>query len=355
MTEGVAFARTAQRNTSAGRRMLVALGLLLVVLLGLLVLLFVGFEVGPVALAMGPVLAVVPVPLYVFTALRVDRFEPEAVRLLAGAFCWGATAATFIALVLNTTGRAVVGSSFGSKVGVIYGHSISAPVVEEPAKGGVLFALFRWRRWEFDGLLDGLVFAAMVGLGFAMTENIVYYGRAATEGGGPLAATFFIRGVTSPFAHPLFTAMTGLGLGVAATAAGGARRLVAPVAGLAAAMLLHSLWNHVGARVGRGRVLRRVLPVHVPGVRGADRGDRHRAAARGPDDRRAPPARGCPRRAQSRRRDGPVRTRRAPPTAPGRAPRRRRRAPGLPRLGEDGHRARLPAPSRPARAVHRQR
>ena len=56
-------------------------------------------------------------------------------------------------------------------------------------------------------MLDGIVYAAMVGLGFAFTENILYYGRTALEGGVPLAATFFVRGVLSPFAHPVFTCL----------------------------------------------------------------------------------------------------------------------------------------------------
>src|SRR3954470_20760353 len=49
-----------------------------------------------------------------------------------------------------------------------------------------------------------------------MTENILYYGKARTtaESGGPLVA-FIMRGVVSPFAHPFFTSMTGIGLGLA--------------------------------------------------------------------------------------------------------------------------------------------
>jgi hypothetical protein len=91
----------------------------------------------------------------------------------------------------------------------------------------------------------------MVGLGFAMTENILYYSRAAVHGGVPLAVTFFVRGVTAPFAHPVFTSMTGIGIGLAVGTARPWLRRIAPFAGLLAAMGLHSLWN-TSAGVGGG-------------------------------------------------------------------------------------------------------
>src|SRR5207342_2496542 len=92
-------------------------------------------------------------------------------------------------------------------------------------------------------VLDGMVYAAMVGLGFAMTENVLYYSHAAVHGGVPLAATFFMRGVLAPFTHPVFTCMTGIGLAIAATTPRHWLRVAAPAAGLLAAILLHSLWN----------------------------------------------------------------------------------------------------------------
>lgn len=237
-----------QRNFS---RTLKVTGALVLALLALVTLLVIGVDVGPVALATGLVLAAVPAPLYVLVALRIDRFEPEPVRSLVWTFFWGASAATFIALALNTAGQALVGHNFGSHVGQIYGGSVSAPIVEESAKGAVLFAIYRWRRAELDGILDGIVYAAMVGLGFAMTENVLYYGHAAAEGGVPLAATFFFRGVLSPFTHPIFTSMTGIGLGIAASSSRRGVRMFAPAAGLLAAMSLHSLWN-TSAGVGGG-------------------------------------------------------------------------------------------------------
>jgi protease PrsW len=241
----------AVRRIRFQNRAIRALAVIGLVLVGLITLLLIGLDAGPVAFATGLVLATVPVPIYLFLALRVDRFEPEPLRLLAWAFFWGATVATFIALVLNTAGQAIVGAEFGNEIGELYGGSVSAPVVEESAKAVVLFLIYRWRRWQLDGVLDGMVYAAMVGLGFAMTENVLYYSNAALEGGVPLAATFFMRGVLSPFGHPIFTCMTGIGLGIAATTSRRWLRAVAPAGGLAGAIVLHSLWN-TSATVGDG-------------------------------------------------------------------------------------------------------
>lgn len=198
---------------------------------------------GPEGFVIGAVLAALPVPLYLWLALWIDRYEPEPRHLLVRAFLWGAGAAALIALILNSVGQEIVGAEFGSDVGEIYGGSVSAPIVEETAKAVALFGVYRWRRSELDGVLDGIVYAAMVGLGFATTENVLYYGSSAIEEDVPVEAVFFMRGVASPFAHPVFTAMTGIGLGIAATATSRGRRLGAPVLGLIGAILLHSAWN----------------------------------------------------------------------------------------------------------------
>ena len=154
----------------------------------------------------------------------------------------GATASILISIVINTIGGAVVSASFGPDLGTVYGLVISAPFVEEISKAIVLFAIFFFGRNEFNGLLDGIVYAAMVGLGFSTVENILYYGRFVAEGGS-LGEIFFIRGIQSPFAHPLFTSMTGLGLALAANSSRTFAKFAAPLGGLALAILLHAIWN----------------------------------------------------------------------------------------------------------------
>jgi RsiW-degrading membrane proteinase PrsW (M82 family) len=209
-----------------------------VVTLGVLSLLL-GIE----GFAIGLVLAALPLPIYVWLVLRLDRYEPEPRQLLVRSFLWGAGAAAFIAIILNSVGQEIVGAEFGSDVGEIYGGSVSAPVVEEVAKAAALFGVYNWRRSELDGVLDGIVYAAMVGLGFATTENVLYYGESAIDDEVPVEAVVFMRGVASPFAHPVFTAMTGIGLAFAALSPTRGRRIVAPVLGLLGAILLHSAWN----------------------------------------------------------------------------------------------------------------
>ena len=64
-----------------------------------------------------------------------------------------------------------LGASTGEYVAATFG----APVVEETMKGLVLFGLLWRRRDEIDGPTDGVIYAGMVGLGFAMVENVGYY------------------------------------------------------------------------------------------------------------------------------------------------------------------------------------
>ena len=222
---------------------LIGCGLSAVLLLGLLTIALIGAEVGMSHLIQAMILAMIPAPFYIAIALWLDRFEAEPTRLLVYAFVWGAAGAIFISYVLNTLFGAIVaqtqtGDSANQLMAVI-----SAPVVEEVSKGLALFTLFFWKKDEFDNITDGIVYAALVALGFAMVENFLYYGRALSEGVQTATQTFILRGIIAPFSHPLFTAMTGIGLGWAQQSGKKSARWIGPLAGLACAILLHALWN----------------------------------------------------------------------------------------------------------------
>lgn len=239
---------------------------LVALLLGLIVLVLIGFETGPVALLIGMISAVVPVPLYLVLVLWIDRYEAEPVWMLATAFFWGALVAVFFAYLLNTvSGVAVSLATNSMRAGKTFGAVISAPIVEETAKALILFIFFFWKKDEFDGVIDGIVYAAMAGLGFAMTENIQYYGNAVMEaGGGGLTLVFILRGAIAPFSHPLFTGLTGIGLGLARQTRYTAVKWIAPPLGLMAAMSMHSIWNGSGVLFGGGAFLLTYILFMIP-------------------------------------------------------------------------------------------
>ncbi|MGW4395361.1 PrsW family intramembrane metalloprotease [Amycolatopsis nivea] len=229
--------------------LLPVLGLIVVALCGLFLFGLATARVGWLAVAIGVVAALVPVGVVVAGLLWVDRWEPEPAKLLLIAFAWGACIATVTALLINTGAEAfgdlLLGGGNGSKVSAL----VSAPLVEEAAKGVFVLLIFWRRNEEFDGIVDGVVYAGFAAAGFAFTENIYYFGRAFADHGfgngtssGVLAA-FLVRGVLSPFTHPLFTAMTGIGFGIAARYAQRWVRILAPLAGYVAGVCLHALWN----------------------------------------------------------------------------------------------------------------
>ena len=133
-----------------------------------------GDGAAPFAIALP--LALLPVPLLVVLVLWMDRLEPEPRANLAFAFGWGAGIAALTALIVNTADlEYVTMPALGASTGEYVAATFGAPVVEETLKGAVLIGLLWRRRAEIDGPTDGVIYAAMVGLGFAMIENVGYY------------------------------------------------------------------------------------------------------------------------------------------------------------------------------------
>ncbi|AKT51496.1 PrsW family intramembrane metalloprotease [Arsenicicoccus sp. oral taxon 190] len=243
VTARLAGAAVPPRRLTLRRWVSGGLALLGLSLCGLVLLGAVGVSTGPGAGLLGLAFAVLPLGIVVPAFLWVDRLESEPRRLLLLAFVWGAVVATAVALVANTGTMAIIAGTTGADPTSL-GAVLVAPVVEETAKGtGVLLVLRRHRR-EFDGVVDGLVYAGLCAAGFAFGENILYLGRAFNEAGAEgLVATLVLRGVVGPFAHPIFTCCTGIGLGVAAFTRSRVLRVLAPLLGWLVAVALHAAWN----------------------------------------------------------------------------------------------------------------
>ncbi|WP_432139068.1 MULTISPECIES: PrsW family glutamic-type intramembrane protease [unclassified Streptomyces] len=226
----------------------------LLALSGLVILALVREQTGTEGFLVGLGLAVLPVPLLVAAFRWLDRVEPGPWRNLVFAFAWGACAAALIAIIANSFATKWIATATADPSGAdTLGATVIAPVVEESAKAAAVLLVFLFRRRDFTGIVDGVVIAGVTATGFAFTENILYLGTAfgtdqLTGDSGiasVTAATFFVRVIMSPFAHPLFTVLTGLGFGIAALSAERqrVRRVLLPLAGLLLAMGMHALWN----------------------------------------------------------------------------------------------------------------
>ncbi|QEU93389.1 PrsW family intramembrane metalloprotease [Streptomyces kanamyceticus] len=226
----------------------------LLALSGLVILALVREQTGTEGFLVGLGLAVVPVPLLVAAFRWLDRVAPGPWRNLLFSFSWGACAAALIAIVANSFAIRWIATTTADPTSAdTLGATVIAPVVEESAKAAAVLLVFLFRRRDFTGIVDGVVIAGVTATGFAFTENILYLGNAfvtdqlSRESGlaSVTAATFFVRVVMSPFAHPLFTVFTGIGFGIAALSAHRQRlrRMLLPLAGLLLAMGMHALWN----------------------------------------------------------------------------------------------------------------
>lgn len=230
-------------NRVAIKWLVAIIGIFFALLAGFATLNMIGDETGTAALMTGILTAMLPIPIYILLILWIDRYESEPLWMLAVAFFWGATVAAFIAIKINTYIFFTLAQSYDRFIGMYAAMVYSAPIVEESSKAIILFIFFWWKKDEFDGVVDGFVYAGMVGLGFAMTENFKFYGEAAMLGGKSLTGLFVLRGVISPFIHPLFTSMTGIGLGLARQSRNVALKVFMPIVGLLTAMFLHFVWN----------------------------------------------------------------------------------------------------------------
>jgi len=188
--------------------------------------------------------AAVPTLFFVALIYWVDRYEKEPLWLLGATFLWGAIPSIIIAFIFNTVLSIPVYLLVSGPAGDALAGSLIAPPVEETVKGlAILGILLLWRH-EIDSVLDGIIYGAMVGMGFAMVENVYYFVNVFNAGGAEAwSVNVFMRAVVFGLNHALFSSMTGLGLAIGRLAKGGFVRLAAPLAGWFAAMFLHFVHN----------------------------------------------------------------------------------------------------------------
>jgi RsiW-degrading membrane proteinase PrsW (M82 family) len=150
--------------------------------------------------------SVAPAVLYSLVVWWLDRYEKEPWGLLAATFVWGAIPAIVLSLMAECVLVIPFVGLFGEVSAQLISGSIVAPIVEETAKAVAIAMVFIVFRREIDGVLDGIVYGALVGFGFAMTENALYFLGALMEGGvGNWLIVVFTRTMVFGLNHGLFS------------------------------------------------------------------------------------------------------------------------------------------------------
>jgi protease PrsW len=196
--------------------------------------------VNPVGTTIGFVLSTVAMALVLLAYLWLDRWEPEPPRLLVLAFLWGASVAIVVSVGLEMVVDAAVNSGGAESSPITV--ALGAPVIEEVAKGLFLLLMMTGaRRNELNSLTDCLVYAGVTAVGFAWLEDIFYIAD-----GGSLADSLVTAGmrlVMGPFAHPLFTTFTAIGVYFALQQRNWLAKAGCVLLGYLAAVIMHGLWN----------------------------------------------------------------------------------------------------------------
>ena len=181
---------------------------------------------------------------------RLDYFEPEPVSLVAGALLWGGVVATSFASLANELFVGLLQRTMSPDAFEAWAAAIAAPTNEELYKGLGLLVLFLIARREINGLMDGLIYGAFIGLGFQAVENVQYFLQVTDVSGNgqvvPVLGMFFVRVVVSGlYSHTLFSGLVGIGFAFAVTRVDVSRRRRALVAAglFLAAWSAHFLWN----------------------------------------------------------------------------------------------------------------
>ena len=225
------------RQVGAPLGAIIALGTVVALILVLVTAL------NPVGAVIGIVLTTVAIAVVLLAYLWLDRWEPEPPRLLVFAFLWGASVAIVVSVILEEVFQAVISpaTTIDSDASPLT-LALGAPLIEEAAKGFFLLIMMTGRRRnELNSLTDCLVYAGLVGAGFAWIEDIFYIANAETPAASLVTAA--LRLVMAPFAHPLFTTFTGIGVYFALKQRSAAAKFGCILLGYAVAVLLHAIWN----------------------------------------------------------------------------------------------------------------
>lgn len=177
-------------------------------------------------------LAIAPAAFWLWYFYNKDRYEPEPLSWILMVYVLGIAVTIPVAFI-----EGVIGEVLPEFLIVV----MVAPVVEESGKYLVVRKTV-YESWEFDEPVDGIIYAAAAGLGFATLENVIYVFSALETSLFLALQTGLVRALISVPGHVLFSAMWGYALGKARFLPAEKRPGVIAT-GLILAMASHALFN----------------------------------------------------------------------------------------------------------------
>ncbi|MCT1551361.1 PrsW family intramembrane metalloprotease [Brevibacterium casei] len=224
-------------------RLVLAILAVCALVFGLLVMaIFGGFSFG--ARLFGLIgLSAIPLIGIIAYVLWLDRWKPQPKLLLGLCLLWGAVASVVLTLFVSLVGEVALYFAGVGAVPDVFKTVVEAPVVEETTKTALLVVIVLLARRHFEGPLDGLVYGALIGAGFAFTENVLYLGAAWEESASGLWVTFVLRCLCSPLLHTAFSSWAGVTIGFAARKWPWWAVILMWLPGLFVGMCLHAIWN----------------------------------------------------------------------------------------------------------------
>jgi RsiW-degrading membrane proteinase PrsW (M82 family) len=225
------------RKVGAPLAVLILLG----TIAGLIVIGLTAFN--PVGTGIGLALSSTAMLFVLLAYIWLDRWEPEPSRLLVFAFLWGASVAVVLASIIQIYAESLMNPDLSDTESVsAFSVVLSAPLTEEAAKGLFLLLMMTGRRRnELNSLTDCLVYAGLVGAGFAWLEDVLYIANGESVSDSLLTAA--IRLIMGPFAHSFFTTFFGIGVYFALQQRNAIAKAGCVVLGYLVAVFMHGLWN----------------------------------------------------------------------------------------------------------------
>ena len=181
------------------------------------------------------ILAIAPVFLIILYIYYKDKYDKEPKKLLFFSFLLGAIVSIIVTTILYVITDYTYPISIKGNTSVLQlfiKAFLIVGLIEEFSKY-IIVRYFAQTKQEFNEQFDGIVYAVMVSMGFAATENIMYVLQGGVE-------TALLRAFTAVPAHATFAVIMGYFMGKAKFSN---NRLKLNLSGLLLAVILHGAYD----------------------------------------------------------------------------------------------------------------